>query len=403
MQSLTMVKLPVFFVLSYCFGKAIARPSFDAIQASFYAGAKALTHGKADTVVVPAPPSPTTPPRPIGESDKKKQCPPGFEFQGKQCAKTLTAPPQVTCPAGTTMVDGKCVKYVGKFSECPVGFKSSKGICIKETFSSAEYDCPEGFILTGKNTCSRKRTLPDKKICPVGSVQRGDNCVVISMGPTQLTCPEQYILQGTKCRREETFDCTPERQPEAPQKNIVEESKASHVQRQIHGKEILRYTLPQAAPTVEEYVISEICKRVTTEPARHICGPNSILDGKVCRVETNVDYMVKTGGLVDEFAPIQQHCPQGFVQTEKPDVCKATTEMTPELRCPHHTVDLGSRCGIYSNTRTHCPQGFSLEGDTCIKITFAAPIVEYTVTYECTGKNCEHSAVQPQNPMHLRH
>lgn len=335
---------------------------------------------------------PGTPPKPINESDRKKQCPVGFEFVGKQCAKTLTAPADTICPTGTTLVDGKCAKYVGKLSDCPAGYQASKGTCVRTLTSEAEIICPDGFTLSGKDSCVRKVAQPDRKICPAGSIARGDDCVTTALVPPEFSCPDGYVLEGRKCRREETFDCTPARSTAAPQKGAEIEDKhlfgGFRHEAPSKGKEGTRYTIHDAAPTVEEYVISETCKRIITEPARRICAPGGILDGKLCRIENKVEHIFKNGGFRDEFIPAIRRCPLGYAETGSKGECQATDETLPSLYCPGNTIDLGSRCAIYNHPRTVCPTGFTLEGKACLKTIFAAPIVEYTVTYSCTGKNC---------------
>lgn len=361
-------------------------------------------HGK-KSAIVPAPhhkgqvivavhdkTTPVTPPQRVGESERKKQCPAGFQFAGKQCAKTLSTAADVVCPHGTVLVDGKCAKYLGKFSKCPPGFQTSKGTCVKNTEADFETICPEGFVLSGKDTCSRIVQLPNVKVCPVGSVQRGDTCTTSAVTPPQLTCPEGYTLEGHLCLREEIFDCTPPN-PNPPSKGQeVQEIDTFKTMRRepVHskGKERARYTVHEPAPVVDEFVISKTCKRITREPARRICAPGGILDGKLCRIDSKVDYVFKKGGYRDEFIPIIRRCPLGFVEQTK-GRCQNTEEVIPTLYCPANSIDLGNRCAVFSRPRTVCPTGFSFEGKECTKTIFAAPIVEFSVTYKCTGKNCD--------------
>lgn len=350
-------------------------------------------------ITIPQKNIPGTPPHPINESDRKKQCPAGFEFVGKQCAKTLTAEPNTVCPHGTTLADGRCAKYVGKLSECPPSFQASKGTCVKTLTSEPEVFCPEGFTLSGKDSCVRKVAQPDKKVCPAGSVAKGDDCVTTGVAPPDFVCPSGYTLIGRKCQREEIFDCTPARTLPNPGKEADQVlTTGSHFRREGKGKgDTTHYTLPEAAPTVEEYVVQKTCKRVITEPARRICPNGGLLDGKLCRVENRVDHIFKKGGFRDEFIPILRQCPLGYTQIDKSGICEATEEALPAFYCPGNTIDLGQRCAIYNQPRTECPAGFTLEGKVCVKTIFAAPIVEYTVTYSCTGKDCGH---QHQNHHH---
>lgn len=347
-------------------------------------------------IPVPNPELPSTQPQPIGESDKKKQCPAGFEFLGKQCAKTLSAEPDVVCPPGTTIADDRCVKYIGKYAECPPGYSLSAGSCVKKSHAPPETVCPEGFILGGKDACVRKIQLEDRKECPPGSIVKGDICVISSTAPPDYVCPTGYNLIGSKCQREEVFDCTPARQnthskePEQHSKGEKPRINDKFQRHQNgHGKnDVTRYTLQEAAPQVEEYIIQKICKRVTTEPARRICPEQGYLDGKVCRIEKQLDHIMKKGGFRDEFVPLLYKCPLGYAETNDRSICEAVEEVYPSMLCPANTVDQGQRCALFSMSRRDCPQGFSLEGKECRKTIFAAPIVEYTVTYTCTGKNC---------------
>jgi len=323
----------------------------------------------------------------IDESKHKKECPAGFNFVGKQCAKTLNAQPEVVCPSGTIKAGAQCAKYVGKLSECPAGYWSAKGACERTKTAPIEVSCPAGYTLTDKDTCVTKIALPDKKACPSGSLVKGDNCVRQQATAPSLNCPAEYTLVGRRCQREETFDCTPSRKPVEPSKDDGSKATSFRAPSVSKGKEPSRYTIPQAAPVVEEYVIQETCRRIITEAARYICANGSTLSGKVCLTDVEVAPIIRPGGYVDQAVPAARYCPDGYAEASK-NGCSAVETVLPELFCPSGTQDDGSRCATFVSPRTVCPEGFYLEGKSCNKTIFAAPIVEYTVTYTCTGKDC---------------
>lgn len=91
--------------------------------------------------------------------DRDKRCPQGFQSVGKQCVQTVNAPAEVVCAPGTELVDGKCVKAVGKRQVCPVGYDEEDGHCLRTRHASPDTHCPEGYVLTGKEEVSFSRQL----------------------------------------------------------------------------------------------------------------------------------------------------------------------------------------------------------------------------------------------------
>lgn len=168
--------------------------------------------------------------------------------------------------------------------------------------------------------------------------------------------------------REDTFDCTP------PRKSNIRPTKGGG------GK--------KGPATVEEYVIQSTCKRITTEPARKVCEHGK-LEGKNCVSEVNVQPIIEPGKFREVTVPATRQCPEGFSADYAGKDCEKKEYANPQFVCPPSTTDLGDRCGTFSPPKIVCPHGFSLENDhQCVKTIFAAPIIEYTVTYTCTGKNC---------------
>lgn len=139
---------------------------------------------------------------------------------------------------------------------------------------------------------------------------------------------------------------------------------------------------------MEEYVIQSTCKRITTEPARKICE-NGKLEGKHCVTESEVQAIIVPGKFREVLVPTLRQCPEGFTASDSGKECEATEYATPYFVCPPSTADLGDKCATFHPVKIVCPHGFSLENDRhCVKTIFAAPIIEYSVTYKCTGKNC---------------
>lgn len=342
-------------------------------------------------VTLPSKAQPTTAPKAIDESDHRKECPADFTFVGKQCAKTLTDQPKLVCPPGTVLVDGRCASYIGKESECPVGYIDVQGICRRTLTAFPDLACPEGYILRGKDICVTTVPLPEKKLCPPKTTPKGDNCAATKSEVPEYVCPTGYVLLGKRCQREESFDCTPPRviaDIEEPKKGqLAAPQHIRHGGLGNKGKESYVYRLPVAEPVVQEYVIRKTCKRIITEAARPVCPKGGSFDGKLCLIDVMVPAIFKPGGFKELTALPARECPEGFEQTSKGE-CITTEDTLPNLFCPIGTIDLGDKCATYAAPKTVCPDGFFLEGKVCVKTIFAAPLVEYTVTYACTGKDC---------------
>ena len=102
-------------------------------------------------------------------------------------------PPPPTCPAGQTLVGGKCVPP----TSCPSGYTLSSGVCVPPT------GCPSGETLVNgqcvpPTNCQNGETLVNGQClppttCPSGDTLTGGQCVP----PT--TCPSGDTLTGGVC------------------------------------------------------------------------------------------------------------------------------------------------------------------------------------------------------------
>lgn len=362
--------------------------------------------------------------------EETKSCPAGFEMLGKQCIQTVTIAPQFVCAPGTTPLDGECVAYSAKLVDCAAGYTFADGLCVRTQAVAPALSCPAGFVLVDDATCMKQLELPHSYACPAGAVAKGDTCYAVTTVEPEHLCASG-ILQGNLCVSEETYDCT----PAVGEAGIVDACAPGTAPGPVGATQtaLLRAKAKFAAtgkepgvgdadacelcswnngcgPStgtgiaknrpqfVEETLVSAKCKRITVEPAAKHCAVGR-LDGKVCLVETPVDAIIVPGGFATETIAASAVCPPGYSAAEglllTPAHCATgalecvRAETTPALyNCAFGSVDLGDRCGIFSAPRAICEDGFHLANGVCTKTLTAEPILEYTVRYTCTGKDC---------------
>lgn len=100
--------------------------------------------------------------------------------KGKRSGDQPAPPPrQAECPAGTELVNGRCLKE----AECPAGTtRNAEGACM------ANITCPEGTRLTDEGACQADRS------CPKDTTLTGDGTCVAAM-----TCPAGTSLTNGVC------------------------------------------------------------------------------------------------------------------------------------------------------------------------------------------------------------
>lgn len=362
-------------------------------------------------------------PEAIDESERSKTCPHGFKKVGKQCAQTVTTKPTVHCPTGTVRsVDDEdvCAKFFDKVHQCPSEFVREKGICVRTRQTDALVQCPQHFTLTSDgHECSRAVALPKVLFCPPGTVQRGEGCVRKVPVAPEIVCPPGFTLEDKQCRIVETFDCTP---------NRVHIGKEEHVEssHHHHGGHHLRllgehggkkhHSTPvsfvggkEVAPTDEQFVVQKTCKRVRTEGARKVCPKGARLHGKECIAEEEVGFQEKNGGMREEVVRAKYVCPEGHYPSASVGRfhCLIKEEVAVHGFCPDGSENVGDKCAKFRPLIFRCPSSYALDDGMCVKTVIAPPIVEFSVTFKCTGKDCDHKShdggVHHDGGMHHHH
>lgn len=235
--------------------------------------------------------------------------------------------------------------------------RKSKALLMLNAQAAASLEVTNVFTICWNLQSKRDLEVDDSVVC----------WTPIFLSLFRDVCPNSYKQEGHRCIREETFDCTP------PRKNNIRPTKGG---------------TKKGPATVEEFVLQSTCKRITSEPARKICD-NGKLEGKHCIVEQEVQPLIVPGKYSEVLAPVMTQCPEGYSASMSGKECEQIEYAQPFFVCPPSTSDLGDKCATFQPPRVVCPHGFALENDhQCVKTLFAAPIIEYSVTYTCTGKNC---------------
>lgn len=151
-------------------------------------------------------------PTSVDRSDAALSCPAGHQLFGKHCAKSIVEAPELTCNVGYSLTpDNTCIRYTSKQSDCPAGFTNNDGICRRYKQAPKVPACPSGYLMHPDDTrCTRTVEMPDTQVCPAGAVQQGDLCIVERTAAPINSCPEGFTLEGTQCRIEELYNCTPD-------------------------------------------------------------------------------------------------------------------------------------------------------------------------------------------------
>lgn len=130
--------------------------------------------------------------------------PPGFtrmqdyNMMGKFCL--FQRPSEYLCTQGT-LVNGQCLvnNDVGEVSlTCPWGSTLVDGQCKKTDYTDFNYLCNVGTMTNGQCKVSTDAG-PVKAVCQPGYVIQGGQCVMASQSNVQYTCP-QGTLEGNQCK-----------------------------------------------------------------------------------------------------------------------------------------------------------------------------------------------------------
>lgn len=337
-------------------------------------------------------------PRPVEEPARQTRCPKGFLLVGKQCAKGMRSLPSFTCPEGTHFESDNCIKYVKKQKVCPPGYFFKHNICAQMLTSPVQMICPVGFTFTDEGVCVS--TSAAQIMCPAGASRKGNVCVETRFVAPKHQCASGYIALGHKCQHEETYDCTPYHRNYGRKHNYLPHRHLQYVDffdtasrsslqstyrwRKQKGR---NYHVYVQKPYVEEFVVQQICKRITTRLPQFRCPDKAVLDGKLCRIEQSITHEQDSKSVKPNVIMPRRQCPQHYTY-DKGDTCYTVKEVTPNLVCPENSVYAGGRCYIIVPSRAVCYDGLLIEGKTCVKTLFSPPIVEYTVHYACMGKQC---------------
>lgn len=138
-----------------------------------------------------------------------------------------------------------------------------------------------------------------------------------------------------------------------------------------------------------DYVVQSTCSRSRLVAAQKVCK-QGVLDGKVCAFDEQVSAISTYGGVVEDHMPALAECPPSYSPSATDSTsCSAVDEVPVTFYCPAGSHDLGDRCAQQTTPRQVCNTGFALEDNACVQTQLADPVVEFTVTYTCVGKNCE--------------
>lgn len=372
----------------------------------------------------------------IRSAPRELVCPEGYLLRtDDECVRTVTLPDHEACPAGSTVRGETCViqHESAPVIECPEGFNLVEKECIREE----AFDCtprsgiPNPMSLVGKElepelptsgelgateipiveVPEPSSTLPPEELPPTITFSttslvsptpipstvtssRGAGGEVVSIASGQ----NHYFTNGKGARRRlqgighVSTTTSVSQIGHYPNNNrLVRTSTTS-----IYNPQATTVTHPQATTVTHplrtatvDYVVESTCKRMRVQPADKVC-PNGALEGKMCQSEQVVAPVIVPGGIVEELAAPYTTCPAGYsADLTNPDLCTVEDEVTPTFYCPAGSVDEGERCAVRSPSRATCDAGFALEGDVCAETEFVQPLVEFTVTYACVGKECE--------------
>lgn len=331
----------------------------------------------------------------IGESDRVKSCPRGFTNNGKQCIKVLKTEPAVRCPQGfIRSVDKEdiCAKYFDKIYECPAEYMREKGMCQRTKQAEPLIQCPPGFGIMGDSrSCFRTVPLPKKVFCPPGTAQRHDVCLRTIGIPPRFVCPTGFLpAENGLCQIVEEYDCSPVTYSTG--KESYDFYKHHKKLRLLGEKKKHSYTNSKEVPPTEtEFVSSKTCTRIRTEGAVKLCPEHSLHKGNECLIEEEVPLIEKPGGFTEEVIPALFVCPDGHQQASSTGYFKCLMiEEAPLVGfCPLGTEEAHNGCARFRPLVLFCPPEYVMEGGVCLRTIVAPPLVEFEVTFQCVGKDCD--------------
>lgn len=143
--------------------------------------------------------------------------------------------------------------------------------------------------------------------------------------------------------------------------------------------------------TYQDYVVQSTCSRIRRVAAHPVCD-EGVLDGDICAIDEQVSSVEIPGAVKEESIAAVPQCPENYSPiSQDDDLCAIVDDVPIIFYCPSGTVELDDRCLQSVSPNTVCHDGFALEGDVCVQTQFTEPVVEFTVTYSCVGKNCENN------------
>lgn len=349
---------------------------------------------------------------------KNPQCPTGFNRLGNTCERRETSAPLFVCGPGYTLTDAdECTAPIeSPPEEICVGGSVRKGdLCLLEEELEPELTCPPGYTNEGKicrieelYNCTPEREPLNPTVVPPTYVP--PTVVPTYVPPTRVppTLPTvPFTLPTFAPTRPPSKYPTPP--PSKGPKPPVYKGKSGQMPRPTspfppRGSMLPNYAggpfrraagyIPPAeskgfVPERIDYVVQATCKRIRTIAAQKLCA-RGILNGKMCRVETEVPpEVVVPNAIGQDTRPPERRCPNGFGLASR-TTCLLSQLQSLVYTCPPNTVDIGDRCATYMPPTPTCPPGYALENQTtCVQTLHAPPIVEFTVRFACTGKDCD--------------
>lgn len=372
-------------------------------------------------------------------SNKVPQCAEGFTRLGNNCEHKESVTPFSVCGEGHTLnEDGECSMPIETppVEECVGGSVRKGDLCLVEEEREPELTCPPGYTLNGKRcrivemyNCTPPRPTPTQQP-GAGNFPTPPPSAAIPLPPAEVeplpvepyAAPPMDMQQAayaapapppvqsyTAPPPVQSYTAPPPVQSYTAQPPMLPPMTAppqfpARGSRVFHGKSSYPGEYPPVSgyrrmqrsrpskefvPELVDYVVQATCKRIRTILAQKVCT-TGVLVGKTCRVEVEVPpVLITQNSFENDIQEPEPKCPNGFSIVSR-DLCQLLQIRKVDFVCPEGTQDIGDRCASYAPPTITCPTGFALENDeTCVQTLHQPPIVEFSVKFSCTGKDCQ--------------
>jgi len=313
-------------------------------------------------------------------------CPTDFSLQGGSCFQQKFAEPEAFCPVGAVLQHIDCVSATEKVMNCPPDayYSDAHNACVTEIRAPAVASCAESQQLLERNgapVCQEVVVTTSTPYCE-GSMQLdGPSCWRPDGTSPHMTCDAgETLVEPGMCQHDVEYDCG-----FSDSYHRVLLGRHSSTESKLGARRQCKRSIKRQAKRQCKSggrVLNNSCVDPTPEPAMYKCPG-------VCSVESTCTHVVNT--------PPSWMCPRGYEEICRGGAtgcyCGSVAEVEYVAECPVGYEDYGDGiCLQYFPAAVKCPEGYNLDGSSCVQTCYSEARVVYVPTVvhtqTCGGAPC---------------